>query len=201
MDDDAALAGTEIDGVPVLGPLSLLPDMENVQLVVCTGHPGNYVSRLRIVRRLGLPNERFATLVHPAASIPRSVRLGRGSVALATVVATTGVQVGAHVALMPGAVLTHDDVVGDYATFGSGVRLAGRVVVGEGAYIGAGALVRESRRIGPWALVGMGSVVLTDIPAGEVWAGVPARKLRMADIPADLLAEAHRDTGLAGVGT
>jgi len=31
--------------------------------------------------------------------------------------------------------------------------------------------------IGPAALVGMGAVVLNDVPAGEVWAGVPARAL------------------------
>jgi acetyltransferase-like isoleucine patch superfamily enzyme len=29
----------------------------------------------------------------------------------------------------------------------------------------------------------MGAVVTTDVPAREVWAGVPARRLRAADIP------------------
>lgn len=31
--------------------------------------------------------------------------------------------------------------------------------------------------VGENALVGMGSVVTKDIPAGEKWAGVPARKM------------------------
>ena len=83
---------------------------------------------------------------------------------LAGAVATTGVQIGAHVAVMPSVVLTHDDVVCDFATLGSGARLAGDVIVGEGAYIGAGALVREHCRIGAWALVGMGAGVTGDIP-------------------------------------
>jgi acetyltransferase-like isoleucine patch superfamily enzyme len=118
--------------------------------------------------------------VHPAASLAASTVVGAGSVVLAGVVATAAVRIGAHVAVMPGCVFTHDDVVEDYATFGAGVRLAGGVEVGEGAYVGSGALVRERLRVGAWSLVGMGSVVLADVPDAEVWAGVPARRLREA---------------------
>ena len=56
------------------------------------------------------------------------------------------------------------------------------VTVGEGAYIGAGALVRERCRIGAWALVGMGAGVTGDVPGGEVWAGLPARRLRRVTV-------------------
>ena len=78
-------------------------------------------------------------------------------------------------------------LVGDYATFGSGARLAGRVTVGDGAYIGSGALIRQSLTVGAWALVGLGAVVLEDVPSAEVWVGVPARRLRKVDLPADLV--------------
>jgi acetyltransferase-like isoleucine patch superfamily enzyme len=105
---------------------------------------------------------------------------------LAGVVTTASVRIGAHVAVMPGVIFTHDDVVGDFATFGAGARLGGRVRVGEGAYVGSGALVREDREIGAWALVGMGAVVTEDVPPGEVWAGVPARHLRRVDVPPDV---------------
>jgi acetyltransferase-like isoleucine patch superfamily enzyme len=84
--------------------------------------------------------------------------------------------------VMPSVVLTHDDIVGDFATLGSGARLAGGVVIGEGAYIGAGALIRERCHVGPWALVGMGAGVTHDVPGGEVWAGLPARRLRRVSV-------------------
>lgn len=183
VDDDPALRGREVQGLPVLGPIGALTAMSGVKALVCTGHPGNYFSRRLIVERLGLDPCRYATLVHPAAVLGRSTELGPGTVVLATVVATASVSIGAHVALMPGVVLTHDDVVGDYATFGSGARLAGRVAVGEGAYIGAGALVREDRVVGRWSLVGMGAVVTTDVPEAEVWTGVPARRARAVEVP------------------
>jgi acyl-[acyl carrier protein]--UDP-N-acetylglucosamine O-acyltransferase len=80
--------------------------------------------------------------------------------------------------MMPNVVLTHDDDVGDFAILGAGVRLGGGVMVGRGAYIGSGASIRESTVIGPGAMIGMGAVVVDDVPPGETWAGVPARRLR-----------------------
>jgi sugar O-acyltransferase (sialic acid O-acetyltransferase NeuD family) len=159
-------------------------------VAVTTGRPDAYFSRKRIVTRLGLPGERHATVVHPAAALSASTALGLGCVVLAGVVATADVNVGSHVAMMPGVVLTHDTSVHDFVTLASGARLSGGVVVEEGAYIGAGALVREGCRIGAWSMVGMGSVVLDDVPPGEVWAGAPARRLRRVDVPVDLLAGA-----------
>jgi sugar O-acyltransferase (sialic acid O-acetyltransferase NeuD family) len=186
LDDAPALQGGEVEGLPVLGPIDAIDRYPHAAVAICTGHPGDYFSRKRIARRLGLDPDRYATLVHPAAALAASTAVGPGSVVLAAVVTTAAVQLGAHVAVMPGVVLTHDDVVADYATFGAGARLGGRVRVDEGAYVGSGALVREDRAIGAWSLVGMGSVVLADVPPAEVWAGVPARRLRTVDLPSDL---------------
>ncbi len=186
LDDNPDAMGTEVDGIPVLGSVASITDYSQAKVIVSTGHPGFYFSRKRIVERLGLSPDRYATLIHPQASTGRSVEVGGGTVLLAGAVATAAVRIGAHVVVMPGAVFTHDDVVGDYATFGSGARLAGRVTVGEGAYIGSGALIRGSLSIGAWALVGLGAVVLEDVPAAEVWVGVPARRLRSVELPADL---------------
>lgn len=199
LDDDPALLGTLVDGLPVLGPIDRAAELPDAEVVVCTGHPGNYFSRKRLVGRLGrlgVEPDRYATVVHPAVALPGSIRLGRGSVLLAGVVATAAVTIGDHVAVMPGVTLTHDDVVDRYATLASGARFAGGVHVAEGAYVGAGALVREHRTVGAWSLVGMGAVVLGDVPPGEVWAGVPARRLRAVDVPPDVLAA----TGAPGPG-
>jgi sugar O-acyltransferase (sialic acid O-acetyltransferase NeuD family) len=178
VDDDEELRGRSVSGVPVLGAIDELAGLPDARVVVCTGHPGNFRSKQRIVRRLELPAERYATLVHPSAVVPGSCRIGPGSVVMAGCVATTDVELGAHVGVMPQAVFTHDDRVDDFVTVGAGVRVSGTVHVGEGVYLGAGCLIRENLTIGPWALVGMGAVVTRNVPAGEVWAGSPARYLR-----------------------
>ncbi len=183
LDDDHRLQGRRVADVPVLGPVDAIERYPSACAIVCVGNPHDYFARKRIVDRLGLDQERWATIVHPSAELSGSTQLGFGSVVLAGSVATVAVRIGAHVSVMPGSIFTHDDVIRDFATFGSGVRLGGGVSVGEGAYVGAGALVRERVSIGPWALVGMGAVVTRDVPGGEVWAGVPARHLRPVSIP------------------
>ncbi|MDQ7909634.1 acetyltransferase [Phytohabitans sp. ZYX-F-186] len=178
LDDDPALHGTERSGVPILGGVDHLAELPGAAVLVCIGNPRHYGTRERVVGRLGLAADRYATLVHPTAQIGAGSLVGPGTVLLAGVVLTADVTVGAHVAVMPQAVLTHDDVVGDFATIASGARLGGSAALERGSYLGAGALVREGVRIGARSLVGMGSVVLTDVPPGEVWVGNPARKLR-----------------------
>lgn len=184
VDDDPALHGTTRSGLPILGEVKSVLDLPDAAVVVCVGNPRNYVARQRIVERLSLPAERYATVVHPAAQIGAGSTVGPGSVLLAGTVLTADVTVGSHVAVMPQAVLTHDDRIGDYVTIASGVRLGGGAVLDTGAYVGAGALIREGVTVGAWSLVGMGSVVLRDVPAGQVWAGNPARCLRTGDEPA-----------------
>jgi sugar O-acyltransferase (sialic acid O-acetyltransferase NeuD family) len=186
VDDNPELTGVKVDGLPVIGGIDEVHRLPAAKVVVCTGHPGNYFSRKRLVRRLDLDPGRYATVIHPGAVLAETAWIGHGSVLLAGVVATASVTIGDHVAVMPGTVLTHDDVVSDYATIAAGVRLAGGVRIAEGAYVGSGVMVREQRTVGAWSLVGMGALVLSDVPAGEVWAGFPARHLRPVEVPADV---------------
>ena len=177
-DDDRALVGTELDGLPVLGPPEVLLEHDDWMAVLC---PGPGAARAALADRLGaqgVTEDRWATVVHAAAVVPASCAVGRCTVVLAGTVLTTAVRLGRHVAVMAGCVLTHDDVVEDFATLCARVALAGRVHVGAGAYLGAGCLVREHLTVGDRAVLGMGAVVLQDVPADEVWVGVPARRLR-----------------------
>ncbi len=178
VDDDRALVGTVLDGLPVLGPPEVVLEHDDWLAVLC---PGSGTARAALVDRLeaqGVAEDRWATVVHPAAVVPPSCPVGPGAVVLAGTVLTTAVRVGRHVAVMAGCVLTHDDVVEDFATLCARVALAGHVNVGAGAYLGAGCLVREHLTVGDRAVLGMGAVVLQDVPADEVWVGVPARRLR-----------------------
>jgi sugar O-acyltransferase (sialic acid O-acetyltransferase NeuD family) len=178
LDDDPARHGTAVGGAVVIGATDAAREHPDALVCACVASPEDPLRRLRLVARLDLAPERYATLVHPAAVVPASATLGPGCVLHATTVLTADITLGAHVVVMPAVVMTHDDVIGDGVTFGAGARLAGGVAVQRGAYVGSGALVREGVTVGEGAVVGMGAVVTRSVPAGETWAGVPARRLR-----------------------
>lgn len=175
LDDDPERRGATVAGLPVLGALELVHEHPDAAVVLCTGRPGNYVSRPRIAARLELDEQRYATIVHPSATVGTTCRVGAGSVLLAHVDLTADVTVGRHVAVMPQVVLTHDVTVADYATIASGVRAGGGCAIGTAAYVGSGACLREGIAIGERALVGMAAVVTHNVPAGRLWHGAPAR--------------------------
>lgn len=52
------------------------------------------------------------------------------------------------------------------------------VVIGKRVFIGANVTILKGVTIGDEAVVGAGSIVTKDIPAGEIWAGNPARFIR-----------------------
>jgi sugar O-acyltransferase (sialic acid O-acetyltransferase NeuD family) len=187
VDDDAALWGTRVGHLDVLGGLDLLVDAHtDVAVVVCAGRGTARRSLVARLTRLGVAVDRYATVVHPSAQVPPSCTVGAGAVLLAQVVLTADVRVGGHVVVMPGCTLTHDDVVEDFATLAAGVSLGGGVKVGEAAYVGMNAAVREHLVVGASAVVGLGSAVTRDVPPGETWAGVPAAALteRTRRVPA-----------------
>jgi UDP-3-O-[3-hydroxymyristoyl] glucosamine N-acyltransferase len=55
--------------------------------------------------------------------------------------------------------------------------IAGSVTVGDGAILGGGTRFADNLFIGAGARVGGGSGVMDNIPAGETWAGYPARPI------------------------
>lgn len=177
LDDDPQSWGTTVHGVRVAGGTDLLRANRS-PVVLCAGQGPTRARIAERLARLGVGADRYRSVVHPTASIGAGSEVGAGSVLLAGAVLSADVTLGRHVVVMPGVVLTHDDVVDDFATLAAGVTLGGRVHVGRGAYLGMRASVREGVSVGESAVLGMGAVLLEDLPAGRVWAGVPAGPVR-----------------------
>ena len=182
LDDDSDRHGTDFAGFRVAGDTSSATTFDNARFIICAG---TGAARARIAQKLavvGICSDRFATVIHPTASIGRGCKIGYGSIVLAQATLTADVIVGGHCVLMPQVVLTHDNHIEDFVTLGAGVVLGGCVRIGTGAYLGMSSSVRQGLRIGPQAVLGMGAVLLRDLPTGETWAGVPAAPLSLLPV-------------------
>lgn len=101
---------------------------------------------------------------------------GHGNIIFPYVFLGHDVQLGEHVHILPGAVVSHGCQVGDFVTIASHATLCGEVTVESGAFIGAGAAIRHGGiTIGRNAIVGMGAVVVDDVPEGAKVFGNPAK--------------------------
>ncbi|MDQ0730229.1 acetyltransferase [Arthrobacter sp. B1I2] len=177
LDDDVEMTGVSVDGAPVLGIIDDAARYTHAFVLVCIG---SGKVREAVVERLtaqGLTEDRYATAVDPSVQYPDGCHVGRGSILLRNVTLTAAVTLGSHVVAMPSVTFTHDDDVADFATFAAGVSLGGGVRIGRAAYLGMNSSVRERTSVGAYATVGMGAAVLSNVPDGQTWVGVPAHEI------------------------
>lgn len=126
---------------------------------------------VRLLRALGLDLPRSIVGIE-------SVRLPHGSFGL---VVHPDTVLGANVTLMQGVTIGRSDQYLDRSQLASG----GGIVLEDDVYVGAGAVVLfrsgETVSVGKGSLIGANAVVTRSVPAGEIWAGNPAKKVR--DMP------------------
>jgi acetyltransferase EpsM len=133
--------------------------------------------RLRKVRNLDIPPDRYYTLIHPSAYVAPNVKIGYDTFVGFHVCIMANTVIGNHGSFRSSAHIGHDWVIKDGCFVGPNASLLGRGFLGEGVHIGPNVSVKEAINIGDYAIVGMGSVVTKDIPAYQTAVGVPARSI------------------------
>ncbi|WP_420890524.1 NeuD/PglB/VioB family sugar acetyltransferase [Dietzia kunjamensis] len=160
-------------GVPYLGKVRDWGGSAGIRIVVGIG---SGATREAVMLRMAA-NGIGGGLVDPMASIGVDVRIAPGVVVFAGATVTTNIDIGRHTHIGRGAAVGHDCVLGNYVTVMPLASVSGNVTIGDRATIGTGAVVRQGVSIGPDSFVGAGSVVLSDVPAGAVVVGNPARAI------------------------
>ena len=178
LDDDKNSWGNKIYGIEILGSLDSALNYEDTYFVNGIGSPNNFWEKDKIIAKTKLSIDRFATIIHPTASVSKFAKIGRGTVILQNTTVASNVTIGDHVIILPNCVINHDDVIDNYVSLASGVCVAGNVKIKKSSYIGSGSIIIGNVIIEQDALVGMGSVVLKDKKEKSVVIGNPAKYLR-----------------------
>jgi sugar O-acyltransferase (sialic acid O-acetyltransferase NeuD family) len=174
LDDNPAIWGATRLGLPILGGIATYREYLPGGLILGIG---DIAVRQAVIERLG-PHacDLWCNALHPRATVAQSVRLGRGVAVMAGAVVNPDAVLGDHSVVNTGATVDHDCIIGEYAHIGPGAHLAGGIRVGPSAFIGIGASVTPWLTIGEGAIVGAGSVVISDVPSRVVVKGVPAHQ-------------------------
>lgn len=182
LDDNAALHNTAVEGIPVLGGLSLAKTLpETTQFVFAISAYRLRIKRIDIFTALSLPRERFATLIHPRADISKTATLGHGCT------------VYSYSYIAPKAVLEDFSIVYSQAFISAHARLCEFSMVGGQAFIGANATLEpgafagaksclsERRTMGRGAMLGLNSTSYANIPANTIFV-TPNAFLKSMDV-------------------
>ena len=113
-------------------------------------------------------------LIHPKACVSPHATLAEGVCVSACSVIGPGAEIGEHVFIGAQAYVGHDTIVEPYARLLAGCKVAGHVFIGANTSVGIGATIIEELEVGKDSCVAAGAVVIRDVPARVLVAGVPA---------------------------
>ena len=177
IDDDPALYGKSVNGIPVIGDFStILSSIENIDCgIVAIGDNRIRADFFKKLYDIGLQT---ITAIHTGAIIARIVTIGTGTVIAANAVINPDAHIGDNCIINTGVTIDHDNFIADHVHISPGVNLAGNVSVGEYSHIGIGASIINGIIIGQNATIGAGAVIIKDVPDNAVVAGVPAKIIK-----------------------
>ena len=149
-------------------------------VTLVSGSDCSLATRRRVIERYA-PYHSPVT-VAPSAIVSPSATLGAGTAVFHRAVVNAATSIGRHCVVNTGAIVEHGCAIGDNVFIGPGAVICGGVTIGDDTYIGAGAVVKPCMKIGSGCVIGAGGVVVSPLPPGGTYVGIPAKKLSQASL-------------------
>lgn len=184
LDDDEKYSGKDVMGIPVFGTTAMLPELKGkygVEAVYCPiGSNKTRVHFLELARSLGYKTPNF---IHRTVVIGPNVTIAEeGVYILQATQIMPFVLIEKDVMISAGSNIIHHCHLSQGTFISNGVNFGAFVLAEKYAYIGMGSTVMTGVKVvGEDCLVGAGAVVVKDVPAKAIVAGVPAKVLRIKE--------------------
>jgi UDP-perosamine 4-acetyltransferase len=108
VDADLTLAGKTVAGLPVLGPMNVLPRLRQQRVSHAIVAIGDNRTRLRYAEMLRGHGFELANAIHPSAVVADSATLGRNIVIAAQAAVCVDCQIGDSVIINTSAIVDHE---------------------------------------------------------------------------------------------
>ncbi len=169
LDDNAALHGKQVAGVPILGAIDLARAAD-MQL------PGNstprsfpsapaFPARARIFEQWKSRGIPFANVVHPSCVVGINVAWGEGNVVMALCHFGACATIGDNNFLSAFCSIEHHCTLGSHCSFGPAVVTSSRVRIGDRVRFGTGIHIEPGIEIGEDSVIASGLAITQHIPA------------------------------------
>lgn len=159
---------------PILGPPNILANEEYKDIFLVNNITRDCDTRRITTEQILQFNHKLMTLVHPSVDM-KYVETGMGLVIHDGCIIGPRVRIEDYCALMLGAQIGHDCLIGKNCFIGPKANICGVVHIEKESFIGAGAVILPRLSIGESSKIGAGAVVMSNVPAGSIVVGNPAR--------------------------
>lgn len=163
--------GTMIKGYPVLGDSDILLDLYQsgvTNAVIGIGAVTNPLLREKLFRMLKDIGFSLPNLIHPDASVEKTVRMGEGNQILQSAIVGSDVLITDNCIINSGAVVSHESVLESNAHITPGAVLGGDVGIGENTIIGMGSTVYLGKKVGKNVIIYNGVNIFDNVPDNAV---------------------------------
>jgi|3_EtaG_2_1085321.scaffolds.fasta_scaffold03823_5 acetyltransferase EpsM len=142
----------------------------------------NEKATFKKIERLEIPNDQFASLIHPTAQFPKEYcKIGNGVLMAPLVQLSPDTTISDNCILLANSFVGHDTFLDKFAHVATNGVVGANVYGGKAIHIGSNSTIREKIKIGNYALIGAGSMVLKDVPENSVVVGNPSRILEVRE--------------------
>ncbi len=183
LDDNSILNGNVINGISVLGPVSMLEKYQNRDQIAVFVPIGNNTIRTRILflaRSLGYKTPSY---IHETSNIHKSVTLGDTVYILAASNIMPLSEIKDNVMISMGVNIAHHTIISNNSFISQGSNIGASIKIDEGVFIGISSTIMTGvKEIGKNSIIGAGAVVIRDVPEDSIVAGVPAKVIKINSV-------------------